>query len=306
MNNPLLVFQDTGPFAFVILAYGLFAGLVAVGSVAAWAANQRVSPGFVGVVIGAGALTPLVASGYGLSMSLDAVARASAEMRMALVASGVGVALGSSRMTTVLLGSVLVGFISASGLVAAIRGSRSFVAPGFAALFGLVVLVCGTAAGMASEEVPLRVGLYAVCLLPVVLGLTVRPSAEAGVPPSVGPLAAAASAAAYAALVAVCEAGSLANGCAMLFEALAMASAEMKGPLLQGGLELVQGGRVFAWGAIVAAAGIASIGAWNALEPDRPGQNAGVGLGLLGALVPIVVFAWSPCTRALALLGQLW
>ena len=306
MTDLLLVFRETGPFAFVLLVQALLIGFVAVASVGLWAANRRMSPGLLGVSIGATALTPMVASAFGLSMAMNAIARASAEMQMMLLANGISVVLGVSTLTTLVLGSVLVLVIGAAGTVGALRGPRGFVAPGLAAVLGLIVLGGSTAAGLVSEDVPLRVGLYAVCLLPVLAALTACPVVDAKATSSAGPVAAAACSAAFASLVAVCEAGSLANGSMLMFHVLASASAEMKQPLLQDGLEVITAGRPFALASIGAALGIAVVGAVNALEPDRPAQNAGVWLGLLGALVPAVVFAWSPCIRAMHLLGALW
>ena len=281
-----MMFKDAGPFAYLYILTGLLGfGLVVLSGIL-WAVNKRFSPGLTLLLLGFGAGVTTTAHAMAVTMSFNAVAKASAETKQTLLANGISVSLYNHYLLWLFLLPALLALVLAGGLAGIARGPRRRVEPGVAGALALVTAFAGSLACYWSVAGPMAWSNPVVYL---VVGVVVALGLAGGNHETSGPTAGAAAALAFPVIVALTETATIAAGETEVFMAVARATAETKGEMLLRGIELVNAGRPAAWLAIAAATGVAIVGVVGALDEERPVHNAGLFIGLVATIAASLV-----------------
>jgi hypothetical protein len=263
--------QWAGPVVF-LFPLMLLASLAGTAALAVQGLRGREPMGWLGLAP-MSALVVLVVLNVdiGNTLSLEAIAHASAETQQTLVAAGIGTALAG-----IVLG---LGAMHLPGLAlltaCAVVGARKPDGLGGAAAAMALVLVataCSIAGGLAADDTPLRalgVLVYGGLVVPSLLGG--RPAHR---------LAGATAACAFPLLVAALEANAIAAGQTLAFEAVAHASMETKGVLMNAGLDLAGASRGWGFAAVGCSLAVAAIGCARA-------HRGGAALFALACVAPL-------------------
>jgi len=276
--------QMAGPLGLAQVAAAAVAGLTALVAGGVLVAGLRFP---AAVALTPLAMAPCLAIVDGISdriMVFEAVAHASAETRMTLMAAGIASGLHTQLLAgaaVVLPGLLLMLACAAAG---AMRGPRRAGLPALAATLTIAIAAVTLTGGLLSEQVmsgAIRSGIYLLGGLLVAVALTGADRSTSG------PMAGATAALALPLVVGTAEMSALSMSQILTFEAVAHASAETKSMMLQSGLDWVDRSRIWAHLAmggatLVALAGVA--GAWPDADKSPGWLQVAVAAGLVLAL----------------------
>lgn len=262
--DPVTIIMESGPLGLAQLAAAGMSALVALVIGPLLMANKKAPPA---VVILSMCLIPtlaIVASVVGDRQASEAVAHASAEMKQTLLARGISTGLMTRVLTAAVFGPALIAAVSGA-VAGAMRGPRRKALPIAVALLSFAVAAASFARGMGDEDM-VRMGLAVVY---IVFGLLAAVALLGEDPDSSAPAAGALAAMTLPLVVACGEVAATNMLYTTAFQAVAHASAEMKGPLLRRAILEITSGAWLSWLAFAGGGLAAALGAYGASHPDQ-------------------------------------
>jgi len=283
----MMMLRETGVWGYSLVACLPMGLAVAVVVGGALIAGTRVPPVLATAALAIPGALAILASGCGITMALDGMARAAPEQKQALLAMGISQVMFSHVLPALVIVLPAALLLLLAAIAGAVRGPRRMGAPIVAGLLTLVLVAVPVVQGvLVGDLVPglIRGGLYLVPGLLVAVAL-LGASRETS-----GPTAGATAALALPILIGTVEVATRAMWQIRSFEAVAHAAADSKSDLLLGSLAVLDRALPLTWVALLAASLVAVVGVMGSLEKDT--HNGGVLLALAGLFVAPMLL-WS-------------
>lgn len=300
MVDPVMMFRDGGPFMYALLLFGtLGIPFAVIFALAVGAVKARIPASIGWTLLTGAALVGMIGTWMGTSMAHSAAASASAEMRTKMIASGISVAMYTTVGWLMLAGLGLIAVAGTAWLAALLApgpesrvdGASAGASIGGGLLgsllgIGLVMVSLGPNGIFESGPVWILLPPLSVLLVLAMVLASLRVSEE---PEHRGRMAG------YRFFLGTCAFLGIGlfgevfvlMGEVLAFQAVAMASADMKQRLLENGLQIAAYARWIGWSTAFAP----GLAGWFGALPHlgHLGPRQGIGTAIAGIQVLVML-----------------